>query len=405
MNRRTTRIQLVVFTVVAVAAVVYGTVRYLGVGALIDPPTRVSAEFVSAGGVYPGADVTLNGVSVGRVGAVEAGPGALTTVTLELDTSHRVPADVSAAVRNASAIGEQYVDLTPAKGVGRLGAGDRIPAERTSAPVDTGVLLSNVDRLVASIPADDLGTVIDEGSTALDGRGAAIGSLIESSDRLSARLLDDVDSITALIDDAAVVLDTQRDLGPRTATSLRALGKFTSTLAADSPRLARLFSTGTSAAAQLDGLVQDNRTTLPALTSNLLPLVDVADRHNLGLRKVLISFPWVLEYVGTMIRHCGEYDPRTGAPIESTCRYDTKGRPIYSGYLGLQLPQLPGTAPFFPCTKGYDGTVKYLPNGRSLKDGSPQPADAQPNFEARCTASPYDPNTPNVRGEQNVPRK
>ncbi len=56
-----------------------------------------------------------------------------------------------------------------------------------------------------------------------------------------------------------------------------------------------------------------------------------------------------------------------------------------------------------PCTKGYEGTTKYLANGQPLKGGPKQKSDSPPNFDAGCTAPPNDPNTPNVRGAQNVP--
>ncbi|MEV5003789.1 MlaD family protein [Nocardioides sp. LML1-1-1.1] len=405
MSKRTTRRQLVAFAVVAIAVMAYGTVRYLGVGSLLNPPYRVEAEFARAGGIYEGAEVTLTGVRIGRVGEIRPGPGAGTTVVLDIDAGTRVPADVSAAVRNGSAIGEQYLELTPNAGEGELADGDVIPVDRTSAPVDTGTLLQRVDALVSSIPPDSLATVMGELSTALEGRGDDLGSIISSADSVSARLVDDVDDISRLIDSAGTVLRTQNDLGPRTRESLSALADFTGQLDTDRDQVAALFDTGTSAAAQVQALIGDNRAVLLGLTSGLLTLSDVVARHNLGIRKFLIGFPWVLEYSATAARRCSEYDAATGRPIEATCRYDAQGRPIYSGYLGLQLPELPGTRPYFPCTQGYEGTTKYLPNGQALKGSGRQGADSAPNFDARCTASPYDPNSPNVRGEQNVPRR
>jgi phospholipid/cholesterol/gamma-HCH transport system substrate-binding protein len=120
-----------------------------------------------------------------------------------------------------------------------------------------------------------------------------------------------------------------------------------------------------------------------------------------ALRKALVIFPWALEAGATGVRRCGSYDPKTGKPIQATCRYDAQGRPIYSAYLSLQLPYAPN-APYFPCTKGYGGTVKYEPNGVPVKGGPLQKVDSPVNMNAQCTAKPNDPNTPLVRGAQNV---
>lgn len=49
---------------------------------------------------------------IGKVTA--AGPtGNGAKATLAIDTSPKIPADVHAAVRSMSAVGEQYVDLVP----------------------------------------------------------------------------------------------------------------------------------------------------------------------------------------------------------------------------------------------------------------------------------------------------
>lgn len=72
----------------------------------------VTLELPDTGGLYRFSNVTYRGVQIGKVTAV--GPTATgVKATLQRDTSPKIPADVHAAVRSMSAVGEQYVGLVP----------------------------------------------------------------------------------------------------------------------------------------------------------------------------------------------------------------------------------------------------------------------------------------------------
>ena len=72
MLTRTTRIQIVVFAVIAVLAIGYTGFHYANLGRLLGLRGYyvVQMELANGGGIFPQADVTYRGVSVGRVGAV-----------------------------------------------------------------------------------------------------------------------------------------------------------------------------------------------------------------------------------------------------------------------------------------------------------------------------------------------
>jgi phospholipid/cholesterol/gamma-HCH transport system substrate-binding protein len=407
MKTRRTRIQLAIFTIVTVLAVAYGSVQYLGAGKLVRPPYEITVQLASPGGIYPGADVDLLGTVVGSVRSVDAGPKTATTLTLEIDQDVDIPRDVTAGVRSKSAIGEQYVALYPGPSAagGTLAEGDVIGLEDTTSPVDVASLLANTYGLVDSVPLDDLAVVLSELSAGLAGTSESLGRIIDDVATLSRKGLDNVDDLTALIDNAAVVLDTQVDHGEDTQSAVRNLALLTTELRQHNDDFARLFATGTVTAVQTSDLLVKTRPALTGLLRDTLTLVTVVEDRVPALRKTLVMFPRVLELEGTMTRFCGEHDPRTGRPVEATCRRDSSGKPIYAAYLGMQLPELPLTPPYFPCTQGYEATVKYLPNGMPLEGSGPrQGAHSKPNYLANCTASPGDRNTPNVRGSQNVPR-
>lgn len=398
-----TRIQLIVFTVVTVLAVSYGAVSFFNVGSLFSPPYEVRAQFATAGGIYQRADVDLLGTRVGTVREIIPGPGTATTVVLALDNGTKIPRDVKAIIGNKSAIGEQYVELAPQTSGGPvLRDGDLIGLDDTKAPIDVAVLLRDLQGLAGSIPVDDLATVMSELSTAFEGLGPTIGHLIDNSDRLTRVSLENVDELNMLIDRASTVLGTQIEKGPQTTAYLAALGDLSTELRGVNRDVAALFENGLKAGAQVSAFLADNEQALPVLLNRLVTLNEIAADRIPALRKTLTVFPWLLELGATGVRHCSSYDPETGKPIEATCRYDAQGRPIYAAYLAQQLSEAPGSPPYFPCTKGYEGTVKYLPTGEPVKGGARQRVDAPPNLEAGCTAAVTDPSTPNVRGAQNA---
>ena len=72
----------------------------------------VKLELLAAGGLYRFSNVTYRGVQVGKVMAMDVSRNAA-TATLKLNTTPKIPANLMAAVRSASAEGEQYVGLMP----------------------------------------------------------------------------------------------------------------------------------------------------------------------------------------------------------------------------------------------------------------------------------------------------
>lgn len=406
MTTLTTKIQLAVFGLVALVSVVYGAITLFDVGSVFRPPYQVEAQFSGPGGIYPRADVDLLGTKVGTVTEVKAGPGSGTTVVMAIDRDVRISTDVSAVIGHKSAIGEQYVALTPHSAAADgavLEDGSVIPLSATATPIDVADLLADLDGLAASIPTRQLGIVLDEMATAVTGLGPTMGRLLDDADTLTRTSLEHVDELTELIVDARTVLDTQVALGPQTTAYFQQLAPLVEQLRALDPELAQVFVDGLQAGRSLTGLLRDNQEALPVLLTHLVSLTEVAADRTPGLRKTLAMFPWVLEVGATGVRPCEEYDARTGRPVRSTCRYDEEGRPIYTTYLALQMPEPPGGSPYLPCTKGYEDTVRYQPNGESLTGGPRQEPDSPPNRRAHCAAAPTDPTSPNVRGAQNVP--
>lgn len=402
MISRRIKVQLAVFTIVTTLSIAYAAVRFFSVDEVFSRPYEVAAEFAHGGGIFPRADVEVLGTRVGKVKEVRPGPDGGTTVVMAIDADTEIPADVHASVRSKSAIGEQYVQLAPRSAGGRtLTDGDVIPRSDTSSPIEVHTLLRNLDSFVGSVDTDDMGIVLDELSTALEGTGPTVGRLIEDADTLTRSELTHAEDQVALIENASTVLDTQVGKGPVTRRFLREWAGVLDTLHMLSPDFAELFVRGSLASTELTRLLFGLEKSLPHLLGNFITLADVTNGRLPGLRKVLTLLPWGLELGASTVRYCDEINAKTGQPIAATCHYDSLGRPLYASYLSDQV--FADTPMAYPCTRGYEDTVKHYPDGRPVNGGPRQRPHSPPNMHAACTAPPNDPGTPNVRGSQNAP--
>ena len=127
---------------IALAIVVVLGVYYIAIDVmqyrLGSQPFPVTVLMRSAGGLYTGADVTYRGVQVGTVSAVDLRPSHVAAV-LAISPGQHIPDNGAVQVKELSALGEQYIDLQPARSSGPdLRSGSVIPATRVVLPTPIG---------------------------------------------------------------------------------------------------------------------------------------------------------------------------------------------------------------------------------------------------------------------------
>ena len=183
MITRRTKVQLLVFALITLIGVSFVGARYARLDrVLLDQSYTVVAHFADSGGAFAGAEVSYRGVRVGQVEELVLTEDGV-DLHLDIDDEHDdIPADALALVGNRSAVGEQYVELQPQSDDGPfLGDGSEISRERTTTPIQTDTLLTNLDATVRSVDQDDLRTVTSELGLAFDGAGEDLQTILDSS--------------------------------------------------------------------------------------------------------------------------------------------------------------------------------------------------------------------------------
>ena len=300
---RFVRNQLVVFTVLTITAFCLIFFVYLQVPSLLGVGRdEVTVELPQAGGIYPNANVTYRGVTVGRVTGVDLVPGGV-KATLSMDDSKMPPANSRAEVHSVSAIGEQFVDFVPQPGGDgkALADGTDIPASRTSIPAPTASVLDGANNLLASVKPGQLTTVLDEGSAAFKNLGPDLGRLLDNTKALVDTAQQNYPQTHQLIGSGETFLNSQLASSNDLRTWTKDLDSFSAAVKQSDGQLRGTLDKGLPAAQQADDLLSQLAPVTPTLLGSTDTLARLAHAYHAGIEQILVIDPMVTAAVQTNV--------------------------------------------------------------------------------------------------------
>ena len=321
-------------TVLSLVVMAFGFVKVpalLGVGRY-----TVKVDLPASGGLYPTSVVNYRGSEVGSVKSVDVTEAGVRAV-LSLKSDIAIPSNVTAAVHSRSAIGEQFLELTPHSGSAndtgpKLRDGDVIAVGKTQIPVDIGLLLDTTNKALKAIPQDNLHTVVDEASKAVAGLGPELSRLVDGGTALAIDAGKTSDTFSRLIDEFPPVASSQVRTSDSIATWARRVNSITSQLKAQDNSVADLLNTAGPALDEGTALFDRLAPTLPVLLANLVSLGNIALSYRNDLEELLVLFPQGTAVMSSII-----------VP-DRVAKQDYKG--IYLDFnLNLNLPP--------PCNTGF----------------------------------------------------
>jgi phospholipid/cholesterol/gamma-HCH transport system substrate-binding protein len=309
---RRTIITLTVFAVISlIAAGLVGVyyahlpATYLGIGRY-----SVNLQLDRAGELYRAANVTYRGVEVGKVKEVHLTDNGAEAV-LSINSDVHIPADLTAHVDSASAIGEQYVDLVPRSGKGPLlKNGDVIPQDRTTIPRNINSLLAAANRGLNAIPRENLKTVVNESYIAFGGLGQELSRLFGGGSKLAIDSRKNLDSILTLIDQSKPILDSQTDSSnsiqawaahlASITTSLRNIEQNERSTIGQGGAISGVLQSGSPFFLALRDVIDRLQPTLPTVLDNLVPVGDVLLTYRDNVEALLTELPQVVADSGAI---------------------------------------------------------------------------------------------------------
>jgi phospholipid/cholesterol/gamma-HCH transport system substrate-binding protein len=155
--------------------------------------TKLVGYFANSNGLFPGDQVWILGVPVGKVGTIEPQPDRA-KITFYVDEKYKIPADAKAVMLSPSLVTARVIQLTPAyTGGPEMKSGTVIPQERTAVPIEFDDLREQLKRLAETLQptqpggVSTLGAVVNTAADNLRGQGANIrDTIIKLSQAFSA---------------------------------------------------------------------------------------------------------------------------------------------------------------------------------------------------------------------------
>ena len=282
--------RLLALLVITALGVYYIAFDVLSVHVLTQP-YQVRVDLASAGGVYTDAAVTYRGVEVGKVGALHLHPNEV-VADLEINHGIKIPANVTARVKELTAAAEQYMDLVPANAdPPYLTAGSVIPMSRTSVPVSVGQLLDTVNALVESLHASDLNTISSSLAQGLQNAGPDLRSIITDSQTLLAALQQAVPGTVQAITAGNTVLQAAKNINADFATFTANLDLLSQQLSTSNSDLVQLLGNGAAASASLVQLLDSTAAATQGFIDGLSTVTGTAYQNNGAVQAMFQVLP------------------------------------------------------------------------------------------------------------------
>jgi phospholipid/cholesterol/gamma-HCH transport system substrate-binding protein len=242
-----------------------------------------SAYFAEAGGIKPGSDVRVSGMSVGRVSDIHL-EGTKVLIDFTVRKGVELGDRTEAAIKIETVLGTKMLELR-SRGDGQLSG--TIPLERTTSPYDLPTALGDLTVAISGLDttqlSSSLSTLADtfkdtppdlkvalEGvarfSDTLNTRDAQLRNLLANANKVTGVLAKRSDQIASLVVDANALLSellTQRD----------SVDAFMSNL--------------TAVSHQISGLVADNRTQLKPALDKLNGVLGILDNRKQEIQRTL----------------------------------------------------------------------------------------------------------------------
>lgn len=360
------RRQLVLFGILTVVSLLVLGVYYLQIPSLVGVGRyTLKADLPASGGLYPTANVTYRGITIGKVTDVqptEAGARA----TMSIDSNYRIPVDAVANVHSVSAVGEQYLDLVSSGESGKyLAEGQTIT--KGTVPSEIGPALDIANRGLAVLPKQKISSLLDETSQAVGGLGPSLQRLVDSTQTIVGDFGNNIKDIDDIIQNSGPILRSQVHSGDAIERWARNLNTLASETAANDQRVRGILNRAAPSADQLNDVFSGVRDSLPQTLANLEVVIELLKRYHAGVEQLVVLLP-------------------QGASIAQTVSTPFPNQGALDLALGINVPPpcLTGFIPASEWRSPADTTVAPLPKGTYCK-------------------IPMDTPSNSVRGSRNIP--
>ncbi|BBZ38854.1 MCE family protein [Mycobacterium conspicuum] len=309
--------------VAAVLVALIGAATLLLVRETFWRPTTISAYFVSATAIYPGDDVRVAGIKVGRITSIQP-QGSHVKMTLTVEHGVPVPADAKAVIVAANLISARYVELTPAyrrsgptSGGPTMPNGAVIPTERTAVPVEWDQVKDQLMRLAtelgpnSQVSTPSIARFIDSAANALGGNGDKLRQMLAQLSGVGRILADGSGNIADTIKNLQTFVTALRDSNQQIVQFQNHFATLTSVLNNNRSDLDAALTNLSQAVGEVQRFVAETRDKTSEQVQRLADVTSNLVAHRQDIEQLL-------HVAGTAVANgYADYNPDTGTILGS----------------------------------------------------------------------------------------
>jgi phospholipid/cholesterol/gamma-HCH transport system substrate-binding protein len=282
-------------------ALIVTLVVLLAVGVFLVWPSRagqkLTAYFTSAVGLYPGDEVRVVGVPVGKIDAIEPRASDV-KITMTIDGDVKVPADAKALIIAPNLVAARFIQLTPAWTSGpELGDGASISADRTAVPVEWDEVKEQLTQLSSQLGPQagsvqgPLGSFVNQAADTFDGNGDSFRQALRELSQTAGRLGDSRVDLFGTIRNLQVLINALSNSNEQIVQFANHVASVSQVLADSSQGLDDTLGTLNQALSDVRGLLSENNDKLIAQIQNLADFTQIITDQSDDVEQVLHITP------------------------------------------------------------------------------------------------------------------
>ncbi|AHC27422.1 MULTISPECIES: MCE family protein [Mycobacteriaceae] len=282
--------------VVAVALV-----ALLAVGVYLVWPNRggqrIVAYFPTAVGLYPGDDVRVVGVPVGRIDSIQPRANDV-KITMTVQDDVRVPADARAIIIAPNLVSARFIQLTPAfTGGDTLAAGAEIGLDRTGVPVEWDEVKEQLTALSTQLGPKEGGlqgpltTFVNQAADTFDGNGESFRQALRELSQTAGRLGDSRADLFGTIRNLQVLVNALSNSNEQIVQFTNHVASVSQVLADSSADLDNTLGVLNTALGDVRGLLSESNSSLIKSVNSLTEFTQILTDHSDDIEQILHVTP------------------------------------------------------------------------------------------------------------------
>lgn len=275
--------------------------------------TNVVGYFENSNALFPGDDVRILGVPVGRVTKVEPQPDGV-KVSFWFDRTYQVPAEANAAILSPMLVTGRAIQLTPAYSGGpTMGDGAVIPRKRTAVPVEWDQVRDQLKRLSDMLKpttpggVSTLGAFVNTAADNLRGQGGAIRETIIKLSQTMSILGDHSGDIFSSFKNLSILVTALRGSSDVLGQLNENLATVTGLLADDPTKIGDAFTDMNSVIGDVKDFTENNLSTIGTTADKLTSISTALNESLDDIKQTLHVAPSTVQNFNNI------YEPANGA--------------------------------------------------------------------------------------------